>query len=237
MSLSSECERLVPLVSSLKAQQLQGMLGLALRYLAQPQAPPNQAGPADSPAPAAPPSLTPLETELLSAHSVLGLEERRFAVVFSAIFVALRFLFRYYRPPQNATTAQRDRARAAYVQDVTAALREAQLADAMIEIFTSCLRDNVEAMRSVLHAQMPRAPATVVSVRWRAEVALTTGTLNRVLRPAVLMELTFSDGSINTVELDAAAFQALRHSTAEALKEVEAIESLQVLHVDVKSMP
>lgn len=54
-------------------------------------------------------------------------------------------------------------------------------------------------------------------LRWRVDVVLSTSAVSRVLRPAVLLQCTLSDGSVHSVEASLREFHQLRQAAAEAL--------------------
>ncbi|XP_006879282.1 PREDICTED: COMM domain-containing protein 5-like [Elephantulus edwardii] len=69
-------------------------------------------------------------------------------------------------------------------------------------------------------AWLPR----VTNFRWRVNVAISTSSLARSLRPSILMQLELSDGSTYCFEVPAAKFQELRYSVALVLKEMADLE-------------
>ncbi|KAM6148297.1 COMM domain-containing protein 5 [Rhynchocyon petersi] len=65
-------------------------------------------------------------------------------------------------------------------------------------------------------AWLPR----VTNFRWRVDVAISTSSLARSLRPSILIQLELSDGSACCFEVSTARFQELRYSVALVLKEM-----------------
>ncbi|XP_007954246.1 COMM domain-containing protein 5 [Orycteropus afer afer] len=64
----------------------------------------------------------------------------------------------------------------------------------------------------------------VANFRWRVDVAISTSSLARSLRPSVLMQLVLSDGSAHRFEVPTAKFQELRYGVALVLKEMADLE-------------
>ncbi|GFS46606.1 COMM domain-containing protein 5 [Trichonephila inaurata madagascariensis] len=64
---------------------------------------------------------------------------------------------------------------------------------------------------------------------WRIDVAISTSTLNRVLEPAIVMEVQLSDGRRETFEVHPSQFHRLRFAVATLLKEIENLEMKSIL--------
>jgi len=79
-------------------------------------------------------------------------------------------------------------------------------------------------------AAAPRG-VSVDSVRWRVDVTISSSAQNRVMRPAVLMQLQLSDGACELFDVPLEHFHALRYSCAKALSEMGAIEGHPVLRI------
>ncbi|KAL1510492.1 hypothetical protein AB1Y20_006797 [Prymnesium parvum] len=58
------------------------------------------------------------------------------------------------------------------------------------------------------------------SVRWRLDVNISSSSLHRVLRPELTMQCVLTDGNVHTFHVSKQQFNALRHTTAQLLKEV-----------------
>lgn len=69
-------------------------------------------------------------------------------------------------------------------------------------------------------AGLPR----VVGLRWRVDVAVSTGALARSLQPSVLLQLRLSDGSARRFEVPSAQFHELRYGLARLLREMAELE-------------
>ncbi|KAL3878306.1 hypothetical protein ACJMK2_030669 [Sinanodonta woodiana] len=76
----------------------------------------------------------------------------------------------------------------------------------------------------------PRLPQ-LENLKWRVDVAISTSVLNRVLDPAVFMEMTLSNGKIHSFEVPVSKFQELRYNVAYVLKEMEDLEKRSILKI------
>ena len=74
-------------------------------------------------------------------------------------------------------------------------------------------------------ALVPHFP-TLEELRWRVDVTISTGSLTRAMRPAVLMQMALSDGDVKTFEVASDKFQLLRFNVAKALYEVRCVAVL-----------
>eukprot|EP00040_Diaphanoeca_grandis_P004239 m.27712 g.27712 ORF g.27712 m.27712 type:complete len:217 (-) comp15794_c0_seq1:531-1181(-) len=57
--------------------------------------------------------------------------------------------------------------------------------------------------------------------RWRVDVSISTSELKRAMKPAVLMQMTLTDGKMHTFEMPVEEFHKLRYNTAFVLKEMD----------------
>jgi len=73
--------------------------------------------------------------------------------------------------------------------------------------------------------------ATVDSIRWRVDVAISTSVLNRVLEPTIMMEIKDSTGKTTTFEISQSKFHELRYNMAHLLKEMGDLEKRSVLKI------
>jgi hypothetical protein len=86
------------------------------------------------------------------------------------------------------------------------------------------------ALLAFSEAAAPRGPG-IAAVRWRVDVIISSGALGKVMRPAVLMELTLTDGSRETFDVPLESFHALRFSCAKALSEMQSVEGSPILRI------
>eukprot|EP00009_Paramoeba_aestuarina_P002998 CAMPEP_0201507952 /NCGR_PEP_ID=MMETSP0161_2-20130828/1452_1 /ASSEMBLY_ACC=CAM_ASM_000251 /TAXON_ID=180227 /ORGANISM="Neoparamoeba aestuarina, Strain SoJaBio B1-5/56/2" /LENGTH=209 /DNA_ID=CAMNT_0047902451 /DNA_START=22 /DNA_END=651 /DNA_ORIENTATION=+ len=73
---------------------------------------------------------------------------------------------------------------------------------------------------------------SVTDTNWRTEVVITSSSMKRVMRPAIFMELTLSDGTIKQFEVDAETFHKLRYNVANVLRDISDLEKAPILKID-----
>ena len=69
------------------------------------------------------------------------------------------------------------------------------------------------------------------SFKWRVDVAISTSSLKRALKPSVLMQMTLDNGRIHTFEMPVDQFHKLRYNVAFVLKEIEDLEKRPAMQV------
>mmetsp|Transcript_5035 Transcript_5035/g.8729 ORF Transcript_5035/g.8729 Transcript_5035/m.8729 type:complete len:116 (+) Transcript_5035:152-499(+) len=62
------------------------------------------------------------------------------------------------------------------------------------------------------------------NLRWRVDVTLSSNSLSRILQKSILMEMTLSNGTVRSFEVQQEQFHELRHAVARSLLEMEALE-------------
>ena len=78
-----------------------------------------------------------------------------------------------------------------------------------------------------VHPACPR----LASTRWRVDVAISTSSLQKCLKPSVLMQLGLSDGKLKNFELPLEKFNELRFNVAKALRAVQDLEAHPLIRV------
>mmetsp|Transcript_12323 Transcript_12323/g.16631 ORF Transcript_12323/g.16631 Transcript_12323/m.16631 type:complete len:150 (+) Transcript_12323:55-504(+) len=68
-------------------------------------------------------------------------------------------------------------------------------------------------------------------VQWRVDVTISTSSLERVMRPSVMMRLALSDGQIKTFEMSIEQFHKLRYSVARVLRNMQEIERNPIMRL------
>lgn len=68
-------------------------------------------------------------------------------------------------------------------------------------------------------------------MNWRVDVAISSNTMSRVLKPTILMKMQTSDGKIQTFEVSVEKFHEMRYNVAKVLKEMQEIEQHPVLKI------
>jgi hypothetical protein len=78
----------------------------------------------------------------------------------------------------------------------------------------------VNALRATIErnaiSSVRRAPGFthLSKLRWRIDVSISSGSLSRVMRPSILMQLYLTNGSVKTFEISVEQFNQLRYSVA-----------------------
>lgn len=70
-----------------------------------------------------------------------------------------------------------------------------------------------------------------VDMKWRVDVSISTSHLERVMKPSVMIELTLSDGTIKSFEMNVEQFQKLRYDTARMLRNMQEIERHPIMRI------
>ena len=65
--------------------------------------------------------------------------------------------------------------------------------------------------------------------KWRTDVAISTSSLKRALKPSVLMQMELSNGKMHTFEVPTDQFHKMRYNVAFVLKEMEDLEKRPVM--------
>jgi len=67
---------------------------------------------------------------------------------------------------------------------------------------------------------------------WRIDVTISTGSMNRVLKPSIMMQLNLDDGRQILLQLNQEKFQELRYQVASVLKEMQNVEANPILKLE-----
>mmetsp|Transcript_21832 Transcript_21832/g.70284 ORF Transcript_21832/g.70284 Transcript_21832/m.70284 type:complete len:150 (+) Transcript_21832:65-514(+) len=81
----------------------------------------------------------------------------------------------------------------------------------------------------------PKAPDAffprIRDVKWRVDVTISTSSLERVMRPSVMMELTLDDGNVQNFEMPLDQLHKLRYSLAKVLRSMQEIERNPIMRL------
>ncbi|XP_065842266.1 COMM domain-containing protein 5-like [Oscarella lobularis] len=154
----------------------------------------------------------------LSALKSANASEETIQTVFSGLLVLLRSALRVPRTSLKSETFRAD-------------LKEikipAELIPDIVKAVFGSRRDTLDDSAIENRVRLP----TLQSLKWRVDVSISTSSLNRVLEPSVLMEMTLSDGRIHTFEVPVSKFHQLRYNVAYVLKQMEDLERRNVLKI------
>ena len=74
-------------------------------------------------------------------------------------------------------------------------------------------------------------PPSLTKLRWRLDVIISTGSLNRVFVPQFLMEMRLSNGSIKSFYMTADQVQGLRFQVAKVLRAMQEVERHPIMRL------
>lgn len=116
------------------------------------------------------------------------------------------------------------------LSDVRRELTRLDFDDSVIEIiisgFLEC-RHILEQSVITKRVQFPR----LEKLRWRVDVTISCSALQRVMRPNILFQTIFKDGSVKMFEVSIEQFNQLRYSAAKALNEMIALERHPIVKI------
>jgi len=69
-------------------------------------------------------------------------------------------------------------------------------------------------------------------LRWRIDVTISSGSLSRVMRPSILMQMVLSDGRIRSFDVSVQQFNQLRFGVAKMLKDMQTLERHPVMRIE-----
>jgi len=88
-------------------------------------------------------------------------------------------------------------------------------------------RQTLEQSAISKRVQFPR----LEKLRWRVDVTISCSVLQRVMRPNILFQTIFKDGSVKTFEVSIEQFNQLRYSVAKALNEMITLERHPIIKI------
>jgi len=98
----------------------------------------------------------------------------------------------------------------------------------VVDIVSAVFGESRKAVDAAADGRRVRLPG-LASFKWRVDVAISTSSLKRAMKPSVLMQMTLSDGRIHTFEVPSDQFHKLRYNVAFVLKEIEELEANPVM--------
>ena len=143
----------------------------------------------------------------------LGMEMGEYGKLFTAVYLILR-------------TAVRMRSTA---KDV-AGLSGLGIGEEVVADIVNVVKAQRSAIEDVATVSAPACPR-LASTRWRVDVAISTSSLQKCLKPSVLMQLGLSNGKLKNFELPLEKFHELRFNVAKALRAVQDLEAHPLIRV------
>eukprot|EP00037_Helgoeca_nana_P019243 m.187034 g.187034 ORF g.187034 m.187034 type:complete len:219 (-) comp24783_c0_seq1:163-819(-) len=102
---------------------------------------------------------------------------------------------------------------------------ETKVALSIEKIVYGAKRTKIESNLEESRIRLP----SLADFKWRVDVAISTSELQRAMKPAVLMQMTLSDGTIQTFEMPVEEFHKLRYNVSYVLKEMEELEKRGIM--------
>ena len=87
-----------------------------------------------------------------------------------------------------------------------------------------------ESLQAIALADKAAFPS-LAQLRWRVDVAISTSSLSRVLRPTVMLQMTLTDGKIHQFEVPLSQFHELRYNVAIVLKDMDNINQKSIFKI------
>ena len=104
------------------------------------------------------------------------------------------------------------------------------LGEEVVADIVNVVKAQRSAIEDVATVSAPACPR-LASTRWRVDVAISTSSLQKCLKPSVLMQLGLSDGKLKNFELPLEKFHELRFNVAKALRAVQDLEAHPLIRV------
>eukprot|EP00041_Stephanoeca_diplocostata_P011689 m.193352 g.193352 ORF g.193352 m.193352 type:complete len:264 (+) comp18632_c0_seq2:184-975(+) len=164
------------------------------------------------------------QLKYLRSHAMIGLSslvtkevsEELLHHVFAGLHALLTAALRH--PPKSFKKQH-------FADDLHALGLETKQATEISKVVYGAKRASIEDTHDKNAIKLPQ----LADFKWRVDVAISTSELQRVMKPAVLMQMTLSDGTIQTFEMPVEQFHKLRYNTAFVLKEMEDLEKRGIL--------
>lgn len=88
-------------------------------------------------------------------------------------------------------------------------------------------RPSIEKLLIINRIKYP----TITKLRWRIDVIISSGSLSKVMKPSIIVQLILSNGNIKTFEMSTEQFNQLRYSVAKVLYEMQAIDRHPIVKI------
>mmetsp|Transcript_3762 Transcript_3762/g.5838 ORF Transcript_3762/g.5838 Transcript_3762/m.5838 type:complete len:240 (-) Transcript_3762:151-870(-) len=102
----------------------------------------------------------------------------------------------------------------------------APAADEIVRVIQTS-RTSMESSALCHRIRFPR----LEKLRWRVDVIISSGSLSRVLRPVVLMQMVLSNSVIKTFEVSIDQFNQLRYGVAKVLNDMQTLERHPIMRI------
>lgn len=109
--------------------------------------------------------------------------------------------------------------------------QDVKMPSELAQLLVTAIQNKREAVEQASLQRRPRC-VSLKSLDWRVEVTISTGSLNRVLKPSVLVGMQMDNGETLTFEVSREKFQELRFEVATALKAMQTTEANPILKIE-----
>jgi len=95
------------------------------------------------------------------------------------------------------------------------------------------LAANEQALKNAAPPQQQKSAffPRIADVKWRVDVTISTSSLERVMRPSVMLQLTLTDGRVATFEMPMEQLHKLRYSLARVLRTMQDVERNPIMRL------
>lgn len=160
------------------------------------------------------PSSSSADSDFVSFQRSIGHEANELGFLYSGIYCILHAAI---ASKVNTTKI---------VEDLKKMNIPQQVAD---DLGRAILRSRNQLEMVALHSRI-RFPK-LDKLRWRIDVIISSGSLSKVMRPSILMQMILSDGRIETFEVSQQEFHQVRYGVAKMLREMQVIERHPIMRV------
>mmetsp|Transcript_1715 Transcript_1715/g.4816 ORF Transcript_1715/g.4816 Transcript_1715/m.4816 type:complete len:232 (+) Transcript_1715:59-754(+) len=149
----------------------------------------------------------------------MSLDSTTFSTLFTGVHWFLRVCMRSSLKPMQ----------------LSAELADIKMPDACVEPLVFAVQQG-RARQTAGETAVASTLPTLDALRWRLDVTISTSSLHRVLRPALTMQTTLSDGSVHAFHVPKQRFNELRYTAAKLLKEMQTLDA-RMPSIDVADGP
>lgn len=147
------------------------------------------------------------EDFILFQKSVGEKNGTEFSIVFTGLYVIVR-------------TVVGDRVT---ISTLNADLKKMNFPPAVVDDICRAISLTRSSMQEAISSHQLSFPR-LQKLRWRLDVAISSGSLSRIMRPSILMQMILSNGSIKTFEVSIKEFNQLRYGVAKVLYDMQSLD-------------
>jgi hypothetical protein len=115
-------------------------------------------------------------------------------------------------------------------QTISTDLKKMNIPDPINEHFVMRMRQRRSALEKL--ATLHRVGFPVLRrLRWRVDVVISTGSLGRVMKPVLMLQMILNDATVKTFEVSVEQFNQLRFGAAKVLQDMQLLERHPILRI------